>query len=412
MAAPVSADAIGKARAWVFTWNNYTHTVLFPDGLPAGIKYCIYSAEKGADGTPHLQGYIVFNGPRWLGGIRKIVCKTVEGVIFKPFETAHLAIAKGDAKSNKAYCSKMDETHVAGPWELGELPKQGARMDLEEAVAKLMETHGDFTQIDQVTFARNAHGLSSIVSKMSGIRRPNLKIICIVGKTGIGKSYAIHDLYPDLALCSWGNSGAWFHNYRGQRVIAFEEFRGQIKLQTFLQYTDPYPVHLEQKGGAIPCNATLIFVTSNSEPKEWYQNDPMHPRDEELAALYRRMDYVPTGCEAQFGRTNGVRYIKADTREELHRKLRLALAIEDLEPKPVDMSVIGGKGPADAAPAAAPAAAAAVPMDEDDAAPELAEPLPKRRTLMIPDAIDAMRNASPPPQLLHRHPPSFYAPRP
>ena len=164
MAAPVSADAIGKARAWVFTWNNYTHTVLFPDGLPAGIKYCIYSAEKGADGTPHLQGYIVFNTQRHLGGIRKIVCKTVEGVIFKPFETAHLAIAKGDAKSNKAYCSKMDETHVAGPWELGELPKQGARMDLEEAVAKLMETHGDFTQIDQVTLARNAHGLATIVT--------------------------------------------------------------------------------------------------------------------------------------------------------------------------------------------------------------------------------------------------------
>ena len=101
MAAPVSADAIGRARAWVFTWNNYTHTVLFPDGLPAGIKYCIYSAEKGADGTPHLQGYIVFNEKKMLGGIRKIVCKTVEGVIFKPFETAHLAIAKGDAKATK-----------------------------------------------------------------------------------------------------------------------------------------------------------------------------------------------------------------------------------------------------------------------------------------------------------------------
>jgi len=64
MAAPVSADALGRARAWVFTWNNYTHTVLFPDGLPAGIKYCIYSAEKGADGTPHLQGYISFNGQK------------------------------------------------------------------------------------------------------------------------------------------------------------------------------------------------------------------------------------------------------------------------------------------------------------------------------------------------------------
>jgi len=380
--------------------------MVFPDGLPSGVRYCVWQLEKGEQGTTHIQGYIAFTEAKSNSAVRKIVCKTADGIPFKPFEHAALFYAKGTGPQNKAYCTKA-ETRVDGPWELGSCPLQGSRVDLtdplndrvkekkrqsehlDEAIAKLKATHANFSLIDDATFVRFHAGLTKLVTKMRAPWRKNLKVITIVGTTGIGKSFALHTLYPDISLCQWGNCGAWFPDYVGQSVLAFEEFRGQIPLQAILKYTDFYGVPLEQKGGSVPCAATVIFITSNTEPEYWYKNDPMHPRDGEMDALYRRLDYVPTGKEAQYGKVSGLRYIKASTREELHRKLRLALSIEDLDPKPMDWSVIGGEHPL--------GAAAAVDVD-------LLEPPEKRHK---PDedslAIDA-RTTSPDP--------AFYAPSP
>lgn len=375
----------GRARAWVFTWNNFSHENLFPDGIPADIKYVIYQSERGAAGTPHLQGYIVFTSAKSLQSVRKIDCKAADGTPFRPFEHAHLDIARGSADDNKKYCTKAD-TRVNGPWELGAIPVgQGARTDLKDTVEKLLESGGDLEAIDPVMFVKHTKGLMSLISdRVVPPRRDNLKVITIVGKTGIGKSYAIHDLYPNISLCSWGNSGAWFHGYHGQRVIAFEEFRGQIQLQRLLQYLDVYGVYLELKFGSFPCRATVIFITSNSEPHEWYNNDA-HVRDEQLNALYRRLGYVPAGSpEARAGQTSSIRYIKADTRDELHKKLDLVLAIADLEPKP---EVVPWHPVPVAAPAAfrPPAAAAGLMdlqavIDENDEAARMIDELTRQES--------------------------------
>lgn len=224
-----------RSRAWCFTWNNFSHENLFPDGLPEAIKYVVYQSERGAAGTPHLQGYIVFDKQLRLAAVRRVVSKTAEGVEFRPFEHAHLVVARGSAAANKDYCTKA-ETRVNGPWELGALPAgQGARTDLVDTVNKLLESGGDLTAIDPVMFVKHTKGLMALISdRVVPPRRDNLKVITLVGPTGIGKSWAIHEVYPDVALCSWGNSGSWFHGYHGQQVIAFEEFRGQIPLQRML----------------------------------------------------------------------------------------------------------------------------------------------------------------------------------
>lgn len=44
-----------QARSWVFTLNNYS-SVDVPRTVD-GFKYLTWQAEKGANGTPHLQGY-------------------------------------------------------------------------------------------------------------------------------------------------------------------------------------------------------------------------------------------------------------------------------------------------------------------------------------------------------------------
>ena len=319
-----------KVRAWCFTINNPTHKVLFPDGLPDGIKYIVYQLERGEAGTPHLQGYIALARPQRMAWIKKITSKTAEGVVFTVFERAHLLAAKGNAEQNKTYCTK-EEGHLEGPWEIGNMPKgQGERTDLAAAAASLMKD-GDIRAVDPAVFLKYASGCLKLAALAPPPRRDGLKVVTIVGPTGIGKSYAAHDMYPDIYVVNMGNSGLWWDGYVGQKTVMFEEFKGQVQLQKMLQILDPYPLRLEIKGGLVPARFTTVFITSNYTPDKWYKNDD-GARDEEMKALARRLDI---GDQTRIPpRPDGPRYIHVDTREALHQRLQILITAGIISPPP------------------------------------------------------------------------------
>lgn len=102
-----------KARAFVFTLNNYTEDDRVAV-LNSVCKYMVVGKEVGEQGTPHLQGYIHY-------GTQKSVA-TLRGLIPR----AHIEVAKGNASDNQKYCSKGGDFE-----ERGELPpSKGARVDL------------------------------------------------------------------------------------------------------------------------------------------------------------------------------------------------------------------------------------------------------------------------------------------
>lgn len=85
-------------RKWVFTVNNYSEddiTQLHNDFLKYGKKY-ICEKEIGESGTPHLQGFVMFNNSRNLETLKKVN------------KRAHWDKAKGSIEQNKKYCSKDD----------------------------------------------------------------------------------------------------------------------------------------------------------------------------------------------------------------------------------------------------------------------------------------------------------------
>ena len=321
--AAVAAHPTNKtARAWCFTENNPTRTVLFPDGLPDGIKYIVYQLERGEAGTPHLQGYVYFAKQQRMSWIKKITSKTAEGVVFTVFERAHLLEAKGNAEQNKTYCTKA-EGRLEGPWEIGTMPKgQGERTDLAAAAASLMKD-GDIRAVDPAVFLKYASGCLKLAALAPPPRRDNLKVVTIIGPTGIGKSYAVHDMFPDIYVVNMGNSGLWWDGYVGQKTVMFEEFKGQVQLQKMLQILDPYPLRLEIKGGLVPARFERVFITSNYTPDKWYKNEGGF-RDAEMAALARRLDAGdPTAIPVK---PDGPRYIAVNTRAELHSRLNMLVA--------------------------------------------------------------------------------------
>lgn len=81
------------------------------------IKYSIVQLEKSPEtGALHFQGYIEMPKPMRFGAIKKLL----------KCESAHLEARKGTPQQAADYCRKED-SRFDGPWELGELTKQGQR---------------------------------------------------------------------------------------------------------------------------------------------------------------------------------------------------------------------------------------------------------------------------------------------
>ena len=400
--------APAMSRAWCFTENNPTRTNLFPDGLPANVKYVVYQLERGEQGTPHLQGFIYLKKQQRMAWLKRIESRTAEGDSFHVFERAHLIASRGSPEQNKTYCTKA-EGRLEGPWELGELPKgQGERTDLAEAARGLM-LHGDIRQIDPAVFLKYASGCLKLAALAPPPRRDGLKIITIVGPTGIGKSYSVHDLFPDIYVVNMGNSGLWWDGYTGQPAVMFEEFKGQVQLQKMLQILDPYPLRLEIKGGLVPARFTVVFITSNYEPDKWYRNED-GGRDAELAALNRRLDAGnPTSIPP---RPDGPRFIHVETRAQLHHRINMLQAAGIL---PLRAPREEGEVAAAAAPDSPIVRPHTRPLSDDDEPPRLrravahitVDDAPADADMVTIDGDHYVRD-----DILSQHSASFYAPQP
>lgn len=82
-----------QGKNWCFTLNNYTQEE-YTTFLSTDSTYVVVGKEVGAEGTPHLQGYICFRTNKRLTAV-----KAING-------RAHWELARGDSMANFTYCSK------------------------------------------------------------------------------------------------------------------------------------------------------------------------------------------------------------------------------------------------------------------------------------------------------------------
>lgn len=109
MAKTINKKRVAPSKRWCFTWNNYPVGTLGTSGsvvpLLQSLGKYIIGKEVGESGTPHLQGYIEFDTKtRALSaGLPKCI---------------HWEKAKGNRKSNIAYCSK-DGDYICHGFKVG-----------------------------------------------------------------------------------------------------------------------------------------------------------------------------------------------------------------------------------------------------------------------------------------------------
>lgn len=261
------------SKRWCYTVNNYeADEAMILLGTPA--IYHIMGKEMSATGTPHLQGYIIFESNKRLSGVKKI------------HPTAHWEVAKGTTDQNIKYCSKEGSYEEIGKKpltseQIGQTEKERWKLILQHAKAGTLEEHDP--QVYYRTYA-TAEKLAARHAEPEDVEK-NVNVYW--GGTGTGKSYDAWKNARQDGCKPYGKDprSKFWYGYDGQKNVVMDEFRGGIDISHLLRWLDHYPLNVEIKGSSMPLKAQNIWITSNIHPKDWYPD-----LDEETKqALLRRM---------------------------------------------------------------------------------------------------------------------------
>lgn len=231
--------------------------------------------EVGENKTPHTHIYTCFKS--------RVRFQTIK----KHFPTAHIEPAHGNVQSNIDYIKKSGkweqsekaETTIRGTYEeWGTVPLQkGTNTDMQE-LYQLIEAGYSNSEILAINndYILNIEKLDRVrttllTEKFKNIRRLDLKVIYISGATGTGKTRSVLDTHGDSNVYRVSDHLHPFDGYACQAVIAFDEFRSQIRLSDMLNYCDIYPIELPARyANKFACYDT-VYILSNWPLEEQYK---------------------------------------------------------------------------------------------------------------------------------------------
>ena len=259
------------------------------------LQYFCLADEIGEQGTYHTHIYIVFSSRvRW-------------STVKKQFDMAHIEPAKGSAESNREYITKTGrwentdkaETQVEGTFEeWGTFPVQrGTKRDMQELYemvkagysnAEILAINNDYIlNIDKLDKLRTM----LLIEKYKDERRLDLKVIYIYGATGTKKTRGVLDTHGDSNVYRASDYQHPFDGYCCEEVLAFDEFRSQLRLSDMLNYLDIYPIQLPARyANKFACYRT-VYIISNWSLESQY-SETQHDNPESWEAFLRRIHEV------------------------------------------------------------------------------------------------------------------------
>lgn len=284
--------ASNPSKAWIFVVNNPLDHNIDPNDprkwfeQSGALSYVCWAYERGAQGTPHIQGYLRLKKGQRRSWLATRIC---------PF--AHWEIAIGDFDKNRNYVYKVDrpQDFINEPQELGVTPKPGKRNDMVEAMRLVREGANDRAIYETLPNVAMRYMSSVRDYRLVCAPKRNWKTFVHVlwGPTNVGKSARAHILYPDAYSLALGNTGIWFDGYDGKSDILIDEFRGGIPFGLLLRMTDRYPLTVSVKGAMMNFAPARIVITANAHPSEWYDYAKLrHGHGEDPEQLLRRIELL------------------------------------------------------------------------------------------------------------------------
>lgn len=255
-----------KKRNWCFTINN-PQEGWFEACFAVPSRYTVVGKEVGESGTPHLQGFIVFQNARTLSAVKN----SLPG-------QAHLEFMRGTFKQAADYCKKEGNFVEHGilpadPEDKGDKEKKRWALALEEA-----RTTGEVGD-PQIAFvhARNVDYIHRQALNKRVLVDTETKHQWYWGGTGTGKSRKARTENPGayLKMCN-----KWWDGYMGQEVVLIEDFdkKHDVLVHHMKLWADRYPFLAEVKGASCNIRPRLIIVTSNYHPRDiWTEESDLGP---------------------------------------------------------------------------------------------------------------------------------------
>lgn len=263
-----------RSRGWCFTWNNY------PADHESSLnsvecRYIIFGRETAPDtGTPHLQGYIYWDNPKALGGVRRIL------------PGCHLSAARGNSDQNRDYCSKGGDFVERGDLPISPAQRGRNEVDRWNTIWSHAKS-GNFDEIDKDILIRYYSSIKKIRMDYMPQVEP-LAGVCgfwIFGLSGCGKTRAVLSAYPQAFIKPRNN---WWDGYQQEEVVLLDDvdkfdrgLGGKLK-----HWADFAPFIAEQKGGSLRIRPKKLIVTSQ------YKMEDIWDDEETLLALNRRFVFI------------------------------------------------------------------------------------------------------------------------
>jgi len=250
------------------------------------MSYLLWGVETCPDtGRTHLQGY--------LETLKKMTWTAVKAKFTGlGLPALHLEKSMGTQEENILYCSKE------GEWvEFGTPIAQGQRGDLTALASEVFSGTASVADVlEDQPHAFHVYGRTLVaiedlrLSRMTRGPWAPPSVTWLWGPTGTGKSRLAWEsaaasgepLYHHTSM-----DKGWWDLYVGQKIVLFDDFRGQIPFNELLRLLDGYPVNVPRRGRApVPFMAREIWITSSKEPKDVYSSESVR---ENIDQLLRRI---------------------------------------------------------------------------------------------------------------------------
>ncbi|QMW69021.1 replication-associated protein [Crucivirus-527] len=287
------------SRHFCFTWFKFPFEWQdLPNIDLKVIRYLILGYEICPEtGREHLQCYMELFTPQrfsWLKNFceRKVHCEPR----FGPRDRARLYCMKGD-QTKKEWKKHHDKGQNFGLnslfFEYGvwlEDNSGGLNSALIEYIVAIKAGKNDLELADEhpASFVRYPRAIDRIRSTKRPKREDPLSIFLYIGKPGTGKTRRAYELYPDIYAPPIGKD-LWFNGYQQEPEVLLDDFSGQLRLVDTLRLLDLYAIQAPTKGGFCWWCPTIIIITTNVHPRDWY--DYSKRNDSEIA-LKRRFTGV------------------------------------------------------------------------------------------------------------------------